>query len=118
MLSMVHCFQNYMKRPEHLKAKTPFFEVSSGDVYGERIKFRPIKFNRTVQQLLGPTFKWKSVMTTPYKHIVFFVLKSEVELDSQFGYELQPMMISLADPTVKTLPAMMTKSMVRKGICP
>ena len=117
MLSMVHCFQNYMRRPEHLKAKTPFFEVSSGDSYGERFEFRPIKFTRALQQLL-PGFEWKSVMTTPYAWIVLFVLKSEIELETQFGYMMQPMIISLSDPTVKTLPAMMTKSMVRMGICP
>ena len=118
MFSMVHCFQNYMKRPEHLRAKTPFFEVSAGDSYGERFEFRPIKFTRAMQQLLGPTFKWKMVMTTPYEYIVLFVLKNEVELETQFGYMIQPMLISLADPTVKILPAMLTKSMVRMGICP
>ena len=71
-----------------------------------------------MQQLLGPTFKWKMVMTTPYEYIVLFVLKSEVELETQYGYMMQPMLIPLADPTVKILPAMYTKSMVRMGIIP
>lgn len=118
MLCMKGCLEDYMKRPEHVRPKTPFFEVSCYGSYGERFQFRPIKFTRKVKDMLPPDVKWKQVMTTPYQLIILFVLKSAFEDDAGSGYNTQPIVLHLDGNDVKEIPGILTKGMVSQGIQP
>ena len=107
MLCMKGCLKDYMKRPEHVRPKTPFFEVSCYGSYGERFQFRPIKFTRKVKDMLPPDVKWKQVITT----LRNFVIRSAENMPfTEWPMQNQ---INLVTPTPSPPPPLVLMELTR-----
>ena len=98
--SMAPTLFEYYRLPESHRAKTPFWEVSCADVYGEKLQFRPLKLTRDVKAMFEgfiPREGFHAVLTQPYKILCLMIWS---ESNNRPFY--QPMVIR-ADMRTKNL---------------